>query len=257
MDNNSQKLEEIRQYLRKYEGYDKDLTTYKDSLFPLENIRQIPIFANQFFYVIDVPRAEIAYMHPQVKAVLGYEAEEVNLKFLYELVHPDDLAIVLEAIDAIYRFCMQNYVPPLNDNFQLDYRLKTSSGNYIRIFRQSMVLAIDRNDKMIHNLSLCSNIDNLKQDTRIEVTGIGENMKAFNDIFDTKKYYPKQAEELSERELEILQQIMLGKSSESIGNQLFISKNTVDVHRRNILQKTKTKNTVELIAYAYKKQLLE
>ncbi len=56
---------------------------------------------------------------------------------------------------------------------------------------------------------------------------------------------------LSERETEILSLIMQEYSSEEIAEKLFISKRTVDTHRKNILQKTNCKTLVGLIKYAY------
>ena len=53
---------------------------------------------------------------------------------------------------------------------------------------------------------------------------------------------------LTDREIEIVRFLLEGKSSKEIADKLFISKNTVDTHRRNILEKTKTKTTAELLA---------
>lgn len=55
---------------------------------------------------------------------------------------------------------------------------------------------------------------------------------------------------LSPRETEILEMLILGKTSREIGAELFISKTTVDTHRRNILEKTGAKNTTELLIRA-------
>lgn len=52
---------------------------------------------------------------------------------------------------------------------------------------------------------------------------------------------------LSPREIEIINLIIQGKTSKEIGNELFISKTTVDTHRRNILEKTGAKRITELI----------
>jgi DNA-binding NarL/FixJ family response regulator len=51
---------------------------------------------------------------------------------------------------------------------------------------------------------------------------------------------------LTEREIEITKRIFMGLTSKEIGQELFISKHTVDTHRRNILTKTGCKNTTEL-----------
>ena len=54
---------------------------------------------------------------------------------------------------------------------------------------------------------------------------------------------------LSQREKEILQYLVDGKTSAEISDLLCISKNTVDTHRRNILEKTGLKSTSQLIRH--------
>jgi DNA-binding NarL/FixJ family response regulator len=63
--------------------------------------------------------------------------------------------------------------------------------------------------------------------------------------------------ELSEREMEILILICQGLSNQEIGDKLFISKRTVDKHRANILEKSESKNTAQLVMYAIKNKLVE
>jgi len=55
---------------------------------------------------------------------------------------------------------------------------------------------------------------------------------------------------LSKRELTILREIALGKSSIEIADQLFISSTTVDTHRRNIREKLNAKSSFEISKYA-------
>lgn len=98
---------------------------------------------------------------------------------------------------------------------------------------------------------------------------ISELIKAIHRILDNSTFYSntvleamlkhtrqqkkKQVSELelSQREKEILRYIMQELSSEEIAQKLFISKRTVDTHRKNILQKTQVKTLVGLIKYAY------
>ncbi len=62
---------------------------------------------------------------------------------------------------------------------------------------------------------------------------------------------------LSRRELEILLAICAGLSNQEIADKLFISKRTVDKHRANIMLKTGSKNTANLVVYAIKNGLVE
>lgn len=56
--------------------------------------------------------------------------------------------------------------------------------------------------------------------------------------------------QLSPREKEILNLITQELTSKEIADKLFISKQTVDTHRINIMQKTNSKSVVGLIKYA-------
>lgn len=55
--------------------------------------------------------------------------------------------------------------------------------------------------------------------------------------------------QLSEREIEVINHIRDGLSSKEIADRLAISIKTVEVHRHNILKKLKVKNTASLINY--------
>jgi DNA-binding NarL/FixJ family response regulator len=61
---------------------------------------------------------------------------------------------------------------------------------------------------------------------------------------------------LTLREKEILQLIASGMTTSSMAKLLFLSKFTIDGHRKNLLQKFKAKNAVELISMARRAGLL-
>lgn len=58
---------------------------------------------------------------------------------------------------------------------------------------------------------------------------------------------PKEFNMLSEREKSVLNHVLEGKSSREIAGLLYISKNTVNTHRRNILKKTGAGSVIELL----------
>lgn len=61
---------------------------------------------------------------------------------------------------------------------------------------------------------------------------------------------------ITQREMEILQLIALGNTSGEIAKTLFISKNTVETHRKNLLGKLSVKNTAALLKFAYQNGLV-
>ena len=93
--------------------------------------------------------------------------------------------------------------------------------------------------------------------------------KAIVDVYNDKSYisieilnnilkHPKKSnfnnfnETLTEREVEILLLICKGLTNNEIAEKLFLSKRTIDKHRENLLIKTQSKNTANLVIYAIK-----
>lgn len=57
---------------------------------------------------------------------------------------------------------------------------------------------------------------------------------------------------ITKREMEILNLLSRGMSSNEIAAKLFISHHTVDFHRRQLMQKTGSKNIADLIGNAFR-----
>ena len=101
-----------------------------------------------------------------------------------------------------------------------------------------------------------SNIDELVQ--AIERIIAGESFfsqKLLLSLVNSKK--SKNEIDLTKRELEILQLIAKGLSTQEISDQLFISFRTVERHRANLLLKTNTNNSLKLLIYAIKHNLVD
>ena len=62
---------------------------------------------------------------------------------------------------------------------------------------------------------------------------------------------------LTSREKDVLRLILKEYSNQEIADELFISPRTVDAHKRNLLEKTGSKNTAGLVLYAIEKNLFE
>ncbi len=74
-----------------------------------------------------------------------------------------------------------------------------------------------------------------------------------------RKAYPSEGHHgaLTKRELEILKLIVEEHTGAEIADILFISKNTVETHRKNMVQKLGVKNIVGLVKYAIKHGLVD
>lgn len=62
---------------------------------------------------------------------------------------------------------------------------------------------------------------------------------------------------LTDREIEVLELVVKEYSNNEIAEKLFIGLRTVDAHKRNLLEKTGSKNTAGLVLYAVNRQLFD
>lgn len=81
--------------------------------------------------------------------------------------------------------------------------------------------------------------------------------KTLLNSFMKKSSQMQVIEKISGREMEVLECIASGLTTQEIASKLFISKNTVETHRKNLLYKLKARNTAELINNSYKKRIIQ
>ena len=109
---------------------------------------------------------------------------------------------------------------------------------------------------------LLKNSDIKEVTEAIEQVAAGNNYFAPEVLYNViKRFNPHREAELesttlSRREHQVLQGICKGLSNQEIADTLFLSKRTIDKHRSNLLSKTNSKNTAELIMYAIKNKLI-
>lgn len=82
----------------------------------------------------------------------------------------------------------------------------------------------------------------------VDISAKGNKTNIFNVADNT--------DNLSKREIEMLKEVCLGHTTVEIAAANFISLRTVDTHRANLLKKTGSKNTAELVLYALRKKII-
>jgi DNA-binding NarL/FixJ family response regulator len=94
-----------------------------------------------------------------------------------------------------------------------------------------------------------------------------EIMKALRSVVEGENYLSPEVEKMLEynqkriptitrREREVLQLIAQGMTNTEIANKIYVSSNTIDTHRKNLLLKFNAKNAADLIRMAFTFNLL-
>lgn len=81
-------------------------------------------------------------------------------------------------------------------------------------------------------------------------------------ILDTANYWIEKKNPtalnliLTDREMEVLELIAEGKTNMEMSEELFLSKRTVEGHRQNLLEKTKSRNSAQLVSFAVRNGII-
>jgi len=225
---------------------DIDLETYRKLL----NIVSVGPF---YYYIFDLEKAIIPFVSPSITEVLGYAPEQFTPEFFFQIIHPDDAASFLKFGEKSVEFF--NSIAP-EDIFgykvRFDFRLRRSMGEYIRVLQQVVTLQTTETGGINRTLGIHTDINHIKSEGNPVLSFVGMNGKpSFLNVELTSEFMPT-TELLTRREKEVLYYIVHGRNSNEIAEILFLSKHTVLNHRRNIMTKTATTTTAELIAKTMK-----
>ena len=213
----------------------------------MEKIRIL--IANKYFLM----NYAIKCILQKIKGFEVYGVEENGIISEIEKLKPEILVLEIEILKQ--------------DSFRLLSEIKNAFPN-LKIL---VLLDIDNKQKLLKILQYQLDGYLLKN------TSQGELIEAANTLHKGEKYYGKEIHNyvmnslfdrtrndyeqkiknnLSNREREILQEIITGKNNREIADQLFISEHTVLTHRRNIMRKLKVKSTPQLIITSFKHGLI-
>lgn len=243
-----------------------ELVTKRDIKLDLQQYQQMVqniTFASNFIkrlpfisYIVNFHTHEYLFMSENVKDFSGYSAKEFmegGLFFtLNKLYYKPDLDVFGTYIfKEILRFYQS--LPPderMLYSFQNNYRFIKSSGELRKLQQQCTILEFDYEGNPLIVFGMCSDITHFKTDNRITLMFSRQNYDGIQ-MEVVKHYYPDGETALlfTKREKEVLQLISNGLNSMDMANLLNISTHTVKNHRKNLLKKSNTQNTAQLIQY--------
>jgi len=206
---------------------------------------------NYYYLFFNLAIMDLELVSKEIIQVLGYQPSEFSLSTFLNKVHPDDRPWLLNYEDKAAEFLATLPVDKLMKyKIRYDFRIQKSTGEYIRVLHQSMVIDHDDAGQILRTFVVQTDISHLKSEGKPMLSFIGfDGEPSYIDV-DVEKKFAISNEVLSKREKQILMLIMDGKLSKEISVMLNISKQTVDSHRNNMITKCNVTNTSELIAKA-------
>lgn len=210
-----------------------------------------------YCYVFNLSKTSFDWVSEEIETVLGYKASETDLPFFLDKIHPDDQPWFLSFEKKVVEFfgaLRPDQVP--NYKVRYDYRIKKNDGSYIRILQQVVTIQHSNTGAVLRTFGVHTDISHLKQEGLPVLSFIGLNGEPSYINVDVKNKFSPSTQLMSNREKEILRLLIQGHKSQAIADLLFISKETVDKHRKNMLTKNNASNTAELIAIAIRRGII-
>ncbi|TDO19992.1 LuxR C-terminal-related transcriptional regulator [Pedobacter duraquae] len=202
-----------------------------------------------YYYIFNCATASMELVSDNLSKILGLDdGESFTIETLLTLIHPEDLPYFLKFEHKVTEFF--NTLPPekvLKYKVSYDYRIKHKSGHYVRILQQVVTIQSDDTGAVIRVLGVHTDISHLKKTNGSTLSFIGlQGEPSYKDLLTGETIPISGKSVFTKKEKEIMKLLMEGKTSNEIAELLFISKLTVDVHRKNMLRKTNSDSVVDL-----------
>lgn len=205
---------------------------------------------------VDIPTGRSIY-DERYCAMLGYRVEEIEptLDGWQRQIHPDDLAIVNEAIRA--------HLAGETCRYDVEYRLRHKAGHWVWVLARGKV-TYDAAGRPLRATGTLLDITDRKR-VATEGADLLRKIEALLAGLDRRRNGAQNSHHedssaqvrLSPRNRQVLGLVAAGLTSAEIAQRLGISNETAMTHRRNLMRKLGLRNKAELIRYALRRNLGE
>lgn len=257
---NNKIIEDYSDIFKTYQELEGDfLETHIEKLMELD--RFIP-HSSTFFCITNTVSRSFEYVSKNFTFCTGLDIQQMceeGMTFWWSRMHPDEMENWLKSLNDLMHFTMSEI--PTEDRRRMtytwNYRIRDVHGTYKNVIQHTTPMYFDAEGKPIVGLahySVINAYDNIPiQATAKKLNDSGEYETLFYQSYGGQKLL---ADSISFRERDILRLLSLGYSSEEIAQKLNISSNTVKTHRKNILDKTSARNTIELVSMCIRQGLI-
>lgn len=180
--------------------------------------------------------------------------------FWMNTIHPDDQGFVGASITMLVKI-HETLTEKQADTIRVNIYCKmlNAESNYRWVLIQFPKNIYDANGQISSTLILTTDLSHLEIELKCMATVIDAANNKFNYFstsLETQNLIRMEVPSISKREHEIVLLMTKGLNSPEIAEKLFISYHTVENHKRNLRQKTKTKTSAELIHYIWSNNLI-
>ncbi|SDX14221.1 PAS fold-containing protein [Lutibacter oricola] len=211
-------------------------------------------YNSTFFCITNTVTKQFEYISKNFTACTGLKNEDMlkgGMDYFWSRYHENDINLWLQCLQGLMNFTMNELDPDKRSkmSYTWNYRIKNAQGKFVTIIQNTTPIQFDKTNKPIVGLA---HYTVLEDEIRMDICA---SAKYLNDKNEYETLYFNNISNknllgaVSNRERDIIRQLLVKKTSKEIAESLHISRHTVDTHRRNILKKFNLASTGELISY--------
>lgn len=191
------------------------------------------VLPNEALYVIDCKNAQLEPITPNFDRIIGIDGSHQNdLSTLYTHVSDLNYEALVRWVETMLDGIFSTWKDLLPEKDVLRCLYLTKDNRVL--LKSTTALVFDSKGTMRYSLGKLADLTEIVPFQYFTYRFDGPNSKKVRETYQCKM---KSVNVLSARETEIIRLIGAGNSSEQIAGDLFISRLTVDKHRRNIIEK--------------------
>jgi hypothetical protein len=211
----------------------------------LQKMEEVLKNGNQFFFIADVIQVKILFSSNGSVRMLGIEPEDVTPYHFFEATHPDDIQRHNLGRSKLFSLAQNIFIEKKGNVFlSTNLKIRNPLGDYTLLLFQCYLFYAPEPLNTVYVLQLHTDI------SWFTYFKYGYHFYVGNDL----SYFRYPDKELlmtgnifSDREFEIIRLVKSGLNSEQIGEKLFLSRHTINTHRKNILKKSGKAHISDLI----------
>ncbi|RMZ57962.1 LuxR family transcriptional regulator [Chryseobacterium nematophagum] len=212
-----------------------------------------------YYYVLNITNSTLSNHHENILKLHGLKKPPKNLTEIFDLAHPDDIEFIIRAEEVVIKKMAEIGIEhQLYLKSSYCFRMRTAKGNYELFHHQAMVTMEGEDKSLVQSINIHTNINHITKENPYTVLISGISPRNDFHQIDLKNLNREDCidNNLTKRESEILAFIAKGYSATEIAQILILSEHTVRTHRKNILAKTNSRNSKELVKKAFKNGLI-
>lgn len=239
----------------------KDETNYLELL--KDEIDLLPKFAfAPYFWMVSTNNFTLLDCSNNLHELTPFEGNEWKDEdnFMQKIIPEEDLGYFYGA-----NFFMTEFLKNIPSNERAHYkysiycRMRNTQNQLRWVVCQYPKIVFDANGNAICGIMVITDLEffDITNKPRLTILNtLDKNRPYYSVTLEDKKVENLDIPKISNREKEVLSCVIKGMTSRQIAEKLFISYHTVENHKRNLREKTKTKTSGELVSYVLSNNLI-